>query len=597
MRNRLLAPLSVLTLTLPLLGQTQAPPRAVEDLLPASTYACARFGGLAEYRKAVDQMPMAELVRGVFARMPAETVDEHFHQGIDEAAAELRNELTQVGIKPGTLRTVLHRPMALGVGRPTLHGMGPSVALLIDAGPAMAEVHELVQALTGFARQMDERIVVGKENVAGVEVQTLQPDEGPQFLMGQLGPHFVITNSRGYLGEIAAVAAGRQPAMAKATGLGGARGHLPQAALASAYVNLQPVMHVLQPFLPYEAAELGAALGLDGVSGLYWGASGGNGGGAEVLHLGVTGSAQGLLKTAFKGPLSLRAARYCSPEAVAFAAGSLDVPAVVDAFGRFLDALPAVARDEARREMLRELRRELRHMGMTPEALDGLLRAFGHNVAFAVDLARGTNLPEVLLFVEVKDFDAVAPLMGQMEQMIAAEAGVEWKTRKSGESEIRFCNATVEDGIALSPCWVRQEGLIVFSSHVKTLLGAINRAGKDGESLAGTDDFRAMAQECGGAAAVVHLRLKTGAEVAWKSLQGLLRGQIDRHSEHLGFGGDVLPEADEVARAVGTVTMSVHVGDDGLLVKQSGSLTGGAFLAAIGRLCDEVLDRASSKVF
>jgi hypothetical protein len=314
------------------------------------------------------------------------------------------------------------------------------------------------------------------------------------------------------------------------------------------------------------------------------------------MHLGFTGPRQGLLKTAFKGPVSVAAARYCSEDAVAFAAGSLDLPAVVDAFQALADALPEQAGREVRRGLLREMQRELRQIGMTPEALDQLLRSFGNNMAVAVDLQKGpTPLPEVLLFAEVKDFERVAPLLARMEQASAEEAGVEWKTRKAGDSEIRYCNVNV--GVAISPCWVRHEGMLIFSSHVRSLVSALGRVQKGEGSLAGTADFRDMAQGCGDASLLVHLRLKTGAEVGWQAVEGMLRGLVDRNADMLGFSGDVVPETGQVAVAAGTMTFSVHVDDQGLLLRQHGTLAFGAALASVGRLADEVLERASAKVY
>lgn len=588
----------LLPLAIPAPAPAQAPPtqRAVEDLLPASSYASVRFGGLAACRSAVEQMPMTALVQDVLGRMPAETLDQRVHVFLDRAADHLRDHLQQAGIRPATLRAVLARPMALGIGRPTLHGYGPSAALVVDAGPARQDLEEMLAAGERLVRQLDERVQTGRQQIAGIDVRTLRGDSGPTMLWGWVGDHLVLTNSPGYLAEIAGVAAGKVQSMAHTSSLGTARGNLPQPALAGAFVNLRPLMGALDPFLPYEAAELGALLGWSGCDGVFLGASGAPEGAADVLHLGMPGSERGLLKTAFRGPVSLQAARYCSAEAVAFAAGSLDLPAVVDAFQAFVDALPDEARAEIRREMQRELRRELRReLGMTPEALDALIRAFGSNVAIGVDLQKGTNLPEVLLFAEAKDMAQVGPVLAQLEQTIAREAGTEWKVRKAGDAEIRYCN--VNAGFALSPCWVHRDGMVIFGSHTQALLAALKRAEKTEGTLATTTDFQRVAADCGDASALVHLRLKTGAELAWRTVEGMLRSLADANAEMLGFDGNVVPDAEHVAKAVGTTTFSVQVDDHGVLLRHRGTLALGAWLATFGRLADEVLDRACTKVF
>jgi hypothetical protein len=576
------------------LAQGTAPHRAVEDILPASSYACFRFGGLAEYRKAVDQMPAAELVKDLFAKLPP-AAGQQVTSGLDNAAGQVRSALGRTGLRPAAVRAVLQRPMALGIGRPTLRGFGLSVALVIDTGPARNDLGEVFAALEQLAQHLDANMKTGHETIAGFDLHTIEPHDGPKILHGFAGDFYVLTNSTGYLAEIAAVAKGQAPALSSSSSLATARARLPMQALASAFANLRPFRSMLDPVLPYEAAEIGALLGVDGCDGIYWGTSGAQAGAADVLHLGMTGPTQGLLKTAFKGPVSLAAARYCSPEAVAFAAGSLDIPAVVDAFGRCLDALPESMREELRREIGRDLGRELRHFGLTPQALDGMLRAFGSNVALDVDLAKGTPLPELLLFVEVKDMQQVGPLLAHMEQAIAQQTGNEWKVRKAGNREIRYCNAAVP--MLPSPCWVQDGNMLLFSSNVKSLMAALSRADKSEPSLAAADDFRELAASCKDAACVLHLRLRTGAELGWKAAEPFLRSLIDAHQDRLGVSGDVVPDAEQVARAAGTTTISLHVDQHGVLFRQSGSLALGALFATAGRLCDEVLERASAKVF
>jgi hypothetical protein len=214
--------------------------RAVEDLLPASSYGCIRFGGLAECRKAVDQMPMAELVRGMVQKLPAETYEENIGSGLEFAANQVQRRLQGLGMRPAAVRAVLQRPMVLGIGRLTVRGHGPSVALVLDVGPAKADLDELLAAA-------EARFEAGREHAAGLEVRTVQLPGGPKLYAGMVGGHFVLTNSTPYLGEIAQVAGGKARGFGEASTLGSVRRHLPQPALASGYMHVRPFAAALEP--------------------------------------------------------------------------------------------------------------------------------------------------------------------------------------------------------------------------------------------------------------------------------------------------------------------------------------------------------------
>ncbi|MBM4059728.1 MAG: hypothetical protein FJ265_01325 [Planctomycetes bacterium] len=583
-----------------LLAQTQSPARAVEDALPASTYAAVRFGGLQACADAAAAVPMSAVVDGFLARLPQQTRARYFDQGLDEASQKVQAALQRVGVAPADLRAVLGRPMVLAMGRLTIEGLGPSLALLIDAGDCQPAIDRLVAAVEGLAAQRGAPFDVAEVEVGGAKVKRAAlRGEMPQILFGSVGGFFVVTNSRGYLGEIAEVLHGRQPKLAAASSLAACRAQLPQPALASAYLNTASLCAMLDAHLPYEAADLAKALGLGRLDGVYLGTSASPLGGCDALHVGIRGSVDGLCKAMVGKPVDLSFARLCSSNTVAFGAASLDVPAAVDAFRRLLEVLPAAIREELRRDMGRDLARELRQLGTSPQQADATLRAFGNQLAFAIGLEKGpVPKPELLVHVAVRDGARVQSLLQKLEAAIVREAKVEWKTRKVGETDVRFCNVELPDAeFQLSPCYALLGDGLLFGSDVQALVRALRQGEKPDESFAAQPDFQALAKECASTSGVLHLRLFRAAELGWRTVEQLGYPQLDNQREEVGFGSDALPDAQTLAAALGTSTLVYRVDETGILLRSHGTLGFGSLLAALGAAADEVLHRACGKIY
>ncbi|HEU4420492.1 MAG TPA: hypothetical protein VFT55_16260, partial [Planctomycetota bacterium] len=132
---------SVLCLTLCSIGLAQAPhvaPPATDDALPASTYASVQFGGLAACRRSATAMPFAALVDNFLKRIPAESRAAYIDHGLDHGSQHVQHHLQHVGLSAADLRAVFAQPMTLAMGRLSIEGMGPSVALVIEEGESAA---------------------------------------------------------------------------------------------------------------------------------------------------------------------------------------------------------------------------------------------------------------------------------------------------------------------------------------------------------------------------------------------------------------------------------------------------------------------------
>jgi len=573
-------------------------PRTVVDVLPASTYAAVRFGGLDACRQAVGQLPMTQLVESFFGELPAELRDQILEEGLAEAADELRQNLQEAGIKPAELRAVLSQPMAVAVGRLSIEGMGASICLLVEEGNRRQEINNTMRAVGRLMPRLGVDLKVGRDEIAGHKLYHLHIEDGPPVFAGWMGNHYVVSNSRGFLKEIANVQLGKQPSLATTTRVGQLRQQLPAPPLMSMVVNASTVMDAIAPHMPYEAADMSDALGLGRLDLIYSAMTASERGGTDLLHVGIGGSESGLAKALVAKPADLSFANVCSPNTIVFGAGSFDLPAVIDAFERFVKLLPAAAQQEIHREMGREMAREMRHMGTSPTEVHSIMKAFGDQVGMAISLEKGAvPKPELLVRLSVDERGPVSSLMQRIEALSTREAHVEWRSRKAGDHEVRFCNVQVEDQLQLSPCYVLDEGNLWIGSDVAGLVRALRRAGKPQKSLAATEDFAQMAREATGASGVVHIRSFRGVEIGWRSVETMLYPMLDANADEIGFDSEALPDSEELAAALGTTTFVYRVDDDGVTVKTEGPMAMGALLAAFGMLGDEVLSRATGKVF
>ncbi len=572
-------------------------PQSPESILPASTYAVLRFGGLSACRTAANAMPAAAAVHDFLAKVPAEVRAQHIEAMLDRAAEELQAGCDDMQLRPADLRAAFGRPMALAVGRVSIEGWGPSVALVIDTGEHRRAVNRLVQWGAQLVAQHAGVAESGEVEIAGSKFHSLLLQEGPSLFAGAVGKFYVVSNSRGMLRELLGVQAGQQPGLTAATRLGSLQGELPVPALASLFLNTAPLMASLAPHLPYEASDWADALGLGACDAVYWASGAGESGGAEMLHLGVGGSERGLAKVLLSTPADLGAARSLSPNTVAFAAGSLDIEGLVAAFERFTALLPAQAREEMTREMHHELGRELAHMGTSPAELRKLLGAFGSQITMALALEKGAvPKPELLVRIAVRDADVVARLMRQMEGATSEHAGLQWKSRDVDGRDVRFC-ALQPEGVPfqLSPCYVLMPDAVWIGSDAAALVRALRQDAA--ESLAEQPDFQQLVAQSRGASGVMHLRLFRAVEIGWRAVETSLYPMLDSQEEMIGFSSEALPDAETMAKALGCDTSIWHVGKDGVTLHGRGTFASGSLLAALGAVADEIFARASGKVF
>ena len=574
-------------------GGTATSKRAPQDCLPASSYFAAGFAGLEACSRALTYHDAAKLVVDFVGSVPQQA-RENLDRHLEQAAEHVRRALAQADLPAATLRAVLQRPMALGVGRMTIRGMGASVALLVDEGDATTQVDALVDWVVHLAQQYVQ-VNVGKKQVAGADCRTLEFADAPTIVLARTRGLFVVTNSEPYLAEILACERG-QPSLAARSTLGVQRKDLGGTPLVEVYSNTAPLLAAFEPFLPYEAAELGDALGVRSLGGVYGGIATVGGGTAEMFDLAVEGSAHGMLKAAFAGPADLAAAEYFGSDTLAFATARFDPVATFAGFDALLGLLPEQAAKQARSEMQRELTREFRHAGITAAQFGELLHAIGGTVSVGLSMAKGAPVPEGLAVLSVRDRKALAPWLEKAFEASAKE-GVEWKTRDADGVTIRYCDVPM-DGIRLplAPAIALLDDRLLIGSQPKVIVAALKQREDRAGSLAAVEDFAAQAQRNPNASLLVHLRQGLGVARGWRFVESMFKS-FEGVQEQLGFGPEALPDQEDIARAAGTTTFTITVDDHGVRLRTQGNLGLGGLLLGAASLGDAVLQRAANKVY
>jgi hypothetical protein len=75
-------------------------PRSLEELLPDSTYAVCRFGGLAACRTVAAELPMAAVVQAFLQRVPAAVREQRIDPQLAAAVDRVQWAIQQAGIRP-----------------------------------------------------------------------------------------------------------------------------------------------------------------------------------------------------------------------------------------------------------------------------------------------------------------------------------------------------------------------------------------------------------------------------------------------------------------------------------------------------------------
>lgn len=554
----------------------------------------ASFAGLDRCSEVVKGHAAASLVKSFLDGLPQQVRDERVTAMLDQAAAQMREGFAQSPLSLAAVRALAQRPMALGMGRLTIQGRLPSLALVVDEGGVGTQIDAVLDQLVA-ARPEPTRIKAG--TAAGLSCRLVEGDAMPTLIAAHHDGIFVLTNSEPYLREILATRRGEKPSLAVATPLGAQRARLLEVPLVEAFVNAAPMSQMVEPLLPYEAADFGRALGIESLGGAYLAAGPSGQGTVETIDMALAGAADGLLKAALSGQVDFGAARFFGKDTLAFAAMRVDVAAAVAAFDRFCDQLPRDWARDVRRDAQRDFLRGFRMAGMEDQEVEELFAAVDGSVSIGLLLDDSTaGIPEGLAVAKLRDASLVGKQLARLRAAMG-EQGMEWKLRQSGDVDVHYCSAPIggPGGPQLSPSYAIVDGCLLFGSSTRAVLSALKLRAVGAETLANESDFAVAALADEGAMAFVHLRPGRLCQTQWKLIETWFLPQVDANEIELGFSSEDLPEPEALAKALGTITMSVTCDAQGLRLRTRGNVGLGGAAASFLALVDELMQRATGK--
>lgn len=554
----------------------------------------ASFAGLDRCSEVVKGHAAASLVKSFLDGLPQQVRDERVTAMLDEAAAQMREGFAQSPLSLAAVRALAQRPMALGMGRLTIQGMLPSLALVVDEGDAGKQIDAVLDQLVA-ARPEPTRIKPG--TAAGLACRLVEGDEMPTLIAVHDDGIFVLTNSEPYLREILATRRGEKPSLAASTPLCAQRARLLEVPLVEAFVNAAPMLPMFEPLLPYEAAEFGRALGIESIGGAYLAAGPSGQGTVETLDVALGGASDGLLKAALSGQVDFGAARFFGKDTLAFAAVRVDANAAAAAFDRFCDQLPRQWARDVRRDAERDFLRGFRMAGFEDREVAELFAAIDGSVSIGLLIDDSTaGIPEGLAVAKLRDVAVVAKQLARLRAAMG-EQGMEWKLRQSGDVDVHYCSAPIggPGGPQLSPSYAIVDGRLLVGSSTRAILSALKLRADGAETLASEADFAAAALADEGSMAFVHLRPGRMCETQWKLAETWLLPQIDANEMELGFSSEDLPEPEALAKALGTITMSITCDAQGMRIRTRGNVGLGGAAASSFALVHEVMQRATAK--
>ena len=559
------------------------------SLFPDSAYVVVEVAGLDALERQAGNLAFGELLRGVFDRMDEQAREGLVGRAMQGAIEELDGVLGELELTPRQVQAVLSRPIALAIGRPVFFDdeLVPSVGVAFAGNP-----EEVGAALGRFEAMLTSRARLSAENteIGGVAARRIFNERrSGEVIHGQVGGFSLVTNSSHMFGDCV-----HRPAGGVAqTATGGGE------VLASVSVRssaMQPVIPLLEAFLPYGFESLPEILGIEQIEDIQMVSIAERGGCYEKTEIGLRGSPKGIFKACMSQPADLGAAGWCGEDTVLFGSMSMDLLGVAQGVQRLLDGLPARMRAEVVGEIKHEVAREL---GMNLDSLHQLVASFGTNVSFAVETYQREMIPTVTLFVDAAEPERVAGLMAQVEGMVAQEADSTWKDLKIGggvEGVIRYTQLQI-DGQPLRIGYTVHGGRLVICSDAKKLRTAARRFARQEASLAQVASFAEAQQRFGGAGVLFHTRMDRAAELGWPMAEGPLRAWLD--SEEMQRGGlssAMMPEVDEVARGLGTSTFAITVNEGGFVFEQRSNIGIGALLCFAGKFLEETLEAMSPQI-
>lgn len=550
--------------------------RVPGDAIPASSYVGLEFAGLDACRKAVDNFRLAELLDPILA------------PGRDALVRELRGELrpfdealADAGIDRAQLRTLLRRPMAVGLGRVTFFGEQavPSIAVAVDIDGIESSAKTIVDRLSRVLRQKMRLELSRTKHGETFVYELTHPRENGSLVAAFADDLMLLGNSRRYLEQCLDCWERDRESLTSIAARDRGLNTLDTEPLVAATLNLQAI----QGLLPIAADEIAEAIGVANHDRVFLGAALTRQASRDLLYVASKRKPGGLAAALLPRKVRTRAARYCPPDTLVFASGHIDAERITGATERLFAALPTAAR----RDLMREFRREFgsdfeRVPGEAKALLDELAVSRGQWTFAAPTPGQSTLIPHGLVVLEAQNAESVA-------RHIAALAP-DLRSMTFRDTQIHYAN--LDAGIRLAPAFCVHDGRLLISSDIHMLKSALVRADGDKQSLADVDDIETSIGNRD-VDMLVDVRLRNAIQHYWPIVQSIANG-FAAESEELDLSA--VPEVEDMIEAAPHMRVGAARHGNGIDLLSEAPIGVGTLVAFAGQLIDELLAEPKPRV-
>ena len=359
-------------------------------------------------------------------------------------------------------------------------GAVPAPALLVDMGNSREQFLGTIDYLIGMVAQM-QHLERDAFEYKGMKIKTLNmPWSRLAVCYTTLDNLFVATVNRYYLQEIIDTSINSKPALKSNPAFKRSCKKLGDDKLrCMAYVSLEPVLHMLEPFWPYEFDEWSDLLGLGPIESLSLGSACEGGGSRDSLFIGCPGEKKGLLKAFAPHPVTPQCLSMLPPETFFFMGFTFDPAMLLEEAEKFVrSALPEFSGhfDMAFQQLKRESGFDLREEILSP---------LGSEVSFFVLPQKSGLIPEFYLTVALRDSEGFKALLDKLLTFAPEEVKI-LETSYQGHT-MQYLSPS-EIPLPISPTFIIEEGRLVVSSTTLGMKKYLRWLGEGGPGL--SDAFK-----------------------------------------------------------------------------------------------------------
>jgi tetratricopeptide (TPR) repeat protein len=352
---------------------------------------------------------------------------------------------------------------------------------------------------------------------------------------------------------------------------------------AIAFLNLKPLLNVVEPLCPYEIKEWVDMLGLAGIDAVCLASTIEGGGARDSLFINCPGEKKGLMKAIAPHPVSFNNIRRTPQDAIYFADMVFDPELLMKEIDHFVQkAIP-----EYYGEFRGGLEMMKRETGFDLER--DILAPIGSEVSFYVGMSQTggmTVIPDMILSVALDDEQGFLHLLNRVLAMAEGEIQISESNFK-GKTLRHF--SMPHEGMPIAPTFTIEEGCLLFAASPITLKKHLNWIDKGGPGLDQSPAFReAMAGLPEGVSGLEYVDLRRLVEMGYGAAAPFIPALLAEADLPLDPG--LLPMTETISQHISNAMSYMAVDEDGIIMSGRSSLGLGAILSLTATTMDYMVE-------